>query len=100
MDNGKLKMPLSFSLRTKIDGIICVINLSSFLKSINHSVVSISINCTSLRLSPYEWQESEVQDNQAMNMENDFGLLDSLWFGMGTLMQQGSDISPRSISTR
>ena len=33
-------------------------------------------------------------------MENNFGLLDSLWFGMGTLMQQGSDISPRSISTR
>ena len=38
--------------------------------------------------------------SETAKMENNFGVLDSLWFGIGALMQQGSDVSPRSISTR
>ncbi|XP_066590291.1 glutamate receptor 1-like isoform X2 [Prorops nasuta] len=34
------------------------------------------------------------------SMANDFSILNSLWFALGAFMQQGSDISPRSISGR
>ena len=33
-------------------------------------------------------------------MSNSFTLSNSFWFAVGTLMQQGSDINPRAVSTR
>jgi len=33
-------------------------------------------------------------------MENIFTMSNSFWFAVGTLMQQGSDINPRAVSTR
>jgi ionotropic kainate glutamate receptor 2 len=33
-------------------------------------------------------------------MENQFSLADSFWFTVVTLMKQGCDLNPRSISTR
>ncbi|XP_025016477.1 glutamate receptor ionotropic, kainate 2 isoform X1 [Tetranychus urticae] len=53
------------------------------------------------RLSPYEWDNPHPcrQDDQVL--ENDFSLLNSFWFTIGSLMQQGSDLAPnRSMSTR
>ncbi|KAF7990138.1 hypothetical protein HCN44_009873 [Aphidius gifuensis] len=73
------------------------------------------------RFSPYEWrviQPSGVIDQargdsmqhphsgpgslHAPNpcMANDFSILNSMWFSLGAFMQQGCDISPRSISGR
>ncbi|XP_058809851.1 glutamate receptor ionotropic, kainate 2-like [Phymastichus coffea] len=52
------------------------------------------------RFSPYEWESSHAINNQAPMMENEYTLLNSLWFTIGSLMQQGSDIAPRAISTR
>uniref|UniRef100_A0A3B5L904 Glutamate receptor n=1 Tax=Xiphophorus couchianus TaxID=32473 RepID=A0A3B5L904_9TELE len=72
------------------------------------------------RFSPYEWQgeESDEEDetvpasasqNQNQNQQkdketpehiNDFGIFNSLWFSLGAFMQQGCDISPRSLSGR
>ena len=31
---------------------------------------------------------------------NEFSLCNSMWFTVGSLMQQGSDLTPKSISTR
>ncbi|TRY77216.1 hypothetical protein TCAL_17031 [Tigriopus californicus] len=31
---------------------------------------------------------------------NEFSLVNSMWFTIGSLMQQGSDLSPKAISTR
>lgn len=58
------------------------------------------------RLSPYEWHivsfmknvpsidDYEVMDEQTM----DFGIVNSFWFALGAIMQQGSELYPKSIS--
>ncbi|XP_065349136.1 glutamate receptor 1-like isoform X2 [Cloeon dipterum] len=50
------------------------------------------------RFSPYEWRVEETLAGTAV--ANDFSLLNSFWFSLGAFMQQGCDISPRSISGR
>ncbi|XP_075939417.1 glutamate receptor 1-like [Anarhichas minor] len=55
------------------------------------------------RFSPYEWQGEESDDeDETLTLEhtNDFGIFNSLWFSLGAFMQQGCDISPRSLSGR
>ncbi|XP_075228817.1 glutamate receptor IB [Lycorma delicatula] len=65
------------------------------------------------RFSPYEWRLiSYAEETHHHNMlhqvpgaapsvlANDFSILNSLWFSLGAFMQQGCDISPRSISGR
>ncbi|XP_046410710.1 glutamate receptor 1 isoform X1 [Neodiprion pinetum] len=77
------------------------------------------------RFSPYEWRLLQINGgNDPMagargdpglphphaphgsphtphsSMANDFSILNSLWFSLGAFMQQGCDISPRSISGR
>uniref|UniRef100_A0A3B4Z423 Glutamate receptor n=1 Tax=Seriola lalandi dorsalis TaxID=1841481 RepID=A0A3B4Z423_SERLL len=55
------------------------------------------------RFSPYEWQgEDEDDEDETLAPEhtNDFGIFNSLWFSLGAFMQQGCDISPRSLSGR
>ena len=47
------------------------------------------------RLSPYEWENPHPcrKDNQVL--ENGFSLSNAFWFTIGSLMQQGSDLSPK-----
>ncbi|KAM7000255.1 glutamate receptor 1a isoform 1-T1 [Tautogolabrus adspersus] len=80
------------------------------------------------RFSPYEWhaedyeeggepqtptqasasngvQQGQTQTQQNTNQQsqeqtNEFGIFNSLWFSLGAFMQQGCDISPRSLSGR
>uniref|UniRef100_A0A1I8G515 PBPe domain-containing protein n=1 Tax=Macrostomum lignano TaxID=282301 RepID=A0A1I8G515_9PLAT len=52
------------------------------------------------RVSPYEWQNPHPCEPDNNEVENQFSLLNSLWFNAGSLMQQGSEISPRALSTR
>uniref|UniRef100_A0A672FDS5 Glutamate receptor, ionotropic, AMPA 1b n=1 Tax=Salarias fasciatus TaxID=181472 RepID=A0A672FDS5_SALFA len=71
------------------------------------------------RFSPYEWKgeesddeeetvpssnsrraPSQVQQKENPEHTNDFGIFNSLWFSLGAFMQQGCDISPRSLSGR
>ncbi|XP_075959934.1 glutamate receptor 1a isoform X1 [Anarhichas minor] len=78
------------------------------------------------RFSPYEWhaedyeeggepqtptqasasngvQQGQTQQNtnqQSLEQSNEFGIFNSLWFSLGAFMQQGCDISPRSLSGR
>ncbi|XP_034406272.1 glutamate receptor 1-like [Cyclopterus lumpus] len=58
------------------------------------------------RFSPYEWQggdsddEDETLPSSSSQHSNDFGIFNSLWFSLGAFMQQGCDISPRSLSGR
>ncbi|XP_050983409.1 glutamate receptor 1a isoform X2 [Labeo rohita] len=73
------------------------------------------------RFSPYEWhaddcEEAEQnpnqpssssaqpgqqnQNQQSQEQTNEFGIFNSLWFSLGAFMQQGCDISPRSLSGR
>ncbi|XP_073955428.1 kainate-type ionotropic glutamate receptor subunit 1D isoform X3 [Choristoneura fumiferana] len=52
------------------------------------------------RFSPYEWDSPRNCVDEPQVLENQFTLLNSLWFTIGSLMQQGSDIAPKAVSTR
>ncbi|XP_065566794.1 glutamate receptor ionotropic, kainate 2-like [Artemia franciscana] len=52
------------------------------------------------RLSPYEWYNPYPCIEDPDVLENQFNLLNSMWFTLGSLMQQGSDIAPKAVSTR
>jgi len=47
------------------------------------------------RFSPYEWDNPHPCNDEPDVLENQFSLLNSLWFTIGSLMQQGSDIAPK-----
>lgn len=49
------------------------------------------------RLSPYEWVNPHPCDTENDVVENQFTLLNSFWFTIGSIMQQGSDILPRLV---
>ena len=52
------------------------------------------------RFSPYEWYNPHPCNPDSAVLENIFTLSNAFWFAVGTLMQQGSDINPRAVSTR
>ncbi|KAM7418009.1 hypothetical protein PAMA_017582 [Pampus argenteus] len=80
------------------------------------------------RFSPYEWHAEDYEEGaepqsptqasasngvqqgqaatqqntnqQSLDQTNEFGIFNSLWFSLGAFMQQGCDISPRSLSGR
>ncbi|XP_060935362.1 glutamate receptor 1a isoform X3 [Limanda limanda] len=58
------------------------------------------------RFSPYEWHAEDYEEGepqsptQNLDQTNEFGIFNSLWFSLGAFMQQGCDISPRSLSGR
>ena len=52
------------------------------------------------RFSPYEWYNPHPCNPDTDIVENQFSMTNSFWFAVGTLMQQGSDINPRAVSTR
>ncbi|XP_057665417.1 glutamate receptor 1-like isoform X2 [Diorhabda carinulata] len=62
------------------------------------------------RFSPYEWrllhltgehrEPANSHTNHGGTMANDFTILNSLWFALAAFMQQGGELSPRSLSGR
>ena len=52
------------------------------------------------RLTPYEWVSGHPCDDEPDELENQFSLGNCLWFVVGSVMQQGSDLGPRALSTR
>lgn len=50
------------------------------------------------RFSPHEWK---IEGNlSGTTVANSFSVANSLWFTLGSLMQQGMDLTPRSLSGR
>ncbi|KAH8376031.1 hypothetical protein KR093_005603, partial [Drosophila rubida] len=62
-------------------------------------LVSLTIYVVS-KFSPMEWQYINPCDIDNITISNQFSLSDSFWFAISTLMQQGSDIHPKAVSTR
>ncbi|CAF0769509.1 unnamed protein product [Brachionus calyciflorus] len=62
-------------------------------------IVSILLFVLS-RFSPYEWKNPYPCKKESELVENQFTLANSLWFTIGSLMKQGSDINPKSFSAR
>lgn len=55
--------------------------------------------CPPRRFSPYEWYDAHPCNPGSEVVENNFTLLNSFWFGMGSLMQQGMCPSPGGVPT-
>ncbi|KAI4582356.1 hypothetical protein MJG53_008907, partial [Ovis ammon polii x Ovis aries] len=64
-------------------------HLNIFFSSVNYH-----------RFSPYEWYNPHPCNPDSDVVENNFTLLNSFWFGVGALMQQGSELMPKALSTR
>lgn len=45
-----------------------------------------------LRFTPYEWYNPHPCNPDSDVVENNFTLINSVWFGVGALMQQGTVI--------
>ncbi|UYV81859.1 hypothetical protein LAZ67_20002720 [Cordylochernes scorpioides] len=52
------------------------------------------------RFTPYEWVEPQPSDPDDPVLENNFNINNSFWFSTGSLMQQGSSVVPKAVSTR
>ncbi|XP_039445715.1 glutamate receptor ionotropic, kainate 2 isoform X2 [Culex pipiens pallens] len=52
------------------------------------------------RLSPKEWDNPYPCIEEPEELENQFSFSNSMWFTIGALLQQGSEIAPKSSSTR
>ncbi|XP_058799684.1 glutamate receptor ionotropic, kainate 2-like isoform X2 [Phymastichus coffea] len=52
------------------------------------------------RIAPGEWINPHPCNPNPEELENNFTLMNSMWLTMGSLMQQGSDILPRTPSIR
>ncbi|EDW96161.1 uncharacterized protein Dyak_GE25051 [Drosophila yakuba] len=52
------------------------------------------------RLSPIEWDNPYPCIEEPEELENQFTINNSLWFTTGALLQQGSEIAPKALSTR
>ncbi|XP_067125928.1 glutamate receptor ionotropic, kainate 2-like isoform X2 [Centruroides vittatus] len=52
------------------------------------------------RITPHEWSNPHPCEPHPRELVNQFNHPNSLWFGIGSLMQQGSEFAPRAISTR
>lgn len=52
------------------------------------------------RVSPYEWADPHPCRKEDKILRNQFSIMNSFWFTMAAVMQQGSDLAPRSLSTR
>ncbi|XP_059153995.1 glutamate receptor ionotropic, kainate 1-like [Physella acuta] len=85
------------------------LNLFSFLSPLSLDVWVYMIAaylCVSFmlfviaRFSPYEWCNPHPCNPDTDEVENQFTVMNSLWFTIGSLMQQGCEIAPRALSTR
>ncbi|KAI5699759.1 hypothetical protein M8J75_008315 [Diaphorina citri] len=47
------------------------------------------------RFTPYEWQNPHPCNPDPEQLENQFSLVNCLWFAIGSLMQQGCDFLPK-----
>jgi ABC-type amino acid transport substrate-binding protein len=73
-------------------------NLFSFLSPLSfevwlyviaaYAVVSVTLFVLA-RFSPYEWVNPHPCNPETDELENQFSLVNSLWFTIGSLMQQG-----------
>ncbi|KAJ6217244.1 hypothetical protein RDWZM_008401 [Blomia tropicalis] len=52
------------------------------------------------RLTPYEWDDPHPCRQEDNVLENNFSLINSFSFTIGTMMQQGSAVAPKAMSTR
>ncbi|KAK1786114.1 hypothetical protein P4O66_017842, partial [Electrophorus voltai] len=73
-------------------------NNSSGVGDLNPAVRGVYVSLC--RFTPYEWYNPHPCNPDSDIVENNFTLINSMWFGVGALMQQGSELMPKALSTR
>jgi hypothetical protein len=84
------KNPGLFSFLSPLSFEIWVYMMAAYL------VVSFSLFVLA-RFSPYEWYNPHPCNPDCDVVENQFTLINSLWFCVGSLMQQGATIDSRTL---
>uniref|UniRef100_A0A670IJ51 Glutamate receptor n=2 Tax=Podarcis TaxID=42163 RepID=A0A670IJ51_PODMU len=87
---------LSRALNEKNLGKFPLLSPSFCLLLVKYVLFSVNYH----RFSPYEWYNPHPCNPDSDVVENNFTLLNSFWFGVGALMQQGSELMPKALSTR
>ncbi|XP_067000651.2 glutamate receptor ionotropic, kainate 2 [Anabrus simplex] len=84
-------------------------NLFSFLDPFSFDVWIYLVTATlgisavlfiTSRTTPYEWDNPHPCTSDPEELENNFTLVNCLWFSMGSILGAGCDILPRAVSTR
>ncbi|KAK3919445.1 Glutamate receptor ionotropic, kainate 2 [Frankliniella fusca] len=84
-------------------------NLFSFLEPLSTEVwiymasafIGVSLLLFILaRVTPLEWNNPHPCNPEPEELENTFTLINSMWFAMGSFLQQGCDFLPQAPSTR
>ncbi|XP_017849652.1 glutamate receptor ionotropic, kainate 2 isoform X2 [Drosophila busckii] len=52
------------------------------------------------RMSPVEWDNPYPCIEEPTELENQFSFANCMWFSIGALLQQGSELAPKAFSTR
>ncbi|KAF0718226.1 glutamate receptor ionotropic, kainate 2-like, partial [Aphis craccivora] len=52
------------------------------------------------RITPNEWQNPHPCATEPEELENSLSLINCLWFSLGSILCQGSEVLPRAFSTR
>ncbi|XP_076317496.1 glutamate receptor ionotropic, kainate 2-like [Tachypleus tridentatus] len=87
------KIPMLFSFLSPLSLEVWVYMVTAFLG------VSLFLFIVA-RFSPYEWTNPHPCDPYPATLENQFTLLNTLWFTVGSLLMQGCEVNPRAMSTR
>jgi len=71
---------------------------------VSYILVSLTLYIVA-RFSPHEWTHTGATIKYTAGsavgvVRNQFTVSNSFWYPVGTLMQQGSDLNPRTVSTR
>jgi len=52
------------------------------------------------RFSPYEWHNPHPCNPNSNLLENQFTMVNCIWYTLASLMHQGTEIAPRAASVR
>ncbi|XP_017490329.1 PREDICTED: glutamate receptor ionotropic, kainate 1-like, partial [Rhagoletis zephyria] len=87
------KVTTLFSFLSPFTGLVWISLLSAYI------VVSTILFIVG-RMSPYEWENPNPCQQDDDVLENNFSLTNSFFFTIGSMMQQGSELTPKAMSTR
>ncbi|VDN51092.1 unnamed protein product [Dracunculus medinensis] len=83
--------PSFFAFMTPLSSTVWIFMLMAYV------ITSLIIWITA-RISPFE--SASIDGNSVVSFSNQFTMFNSFWFTVSSLMQQGSELSPRALSTR
>ena len=84
------KVTTLFSFLSPFTGLVWISLLSAYI------VVSTILFIVG-RMSPYEWENPNPCQQDDDVLENNFSLTNSFFFTIGSMMQQGSELTPKYV---